>query len=102
MANPNAAESENPFDQLMPTPIAASSGASAPQESNPFDDLMPTPVSETEQSSATGAFARSAERGAVPALGSLPAIGAGATIGAAIGPTVATLGLAALAGGEAG
>ena len=96
-----ADDTPNPFDGLAPRPIAeavpaagaAATPASAPANDdtaeNPFDKLAPRPVAEGAapegSSSATGAFVRGAERGALPAAGGFVGMGAGAALGAAAG-----------------
>lgn len=100
MADPNAPAQPDPFSQIDPgmKPDAAPaspapSDASAPaanndnQPTNPFADLGPE--AGAGPSSATGSFARGAEKGALPAAGSLAAMGSGAELGAAGGAAVA-------------
>src|SRR5208282_2113854 len=88
MAEPNATSSTNVFDQIDPSEKEIGYAQPAPPAKNAFDSIDPNEP-EAPESSATGAFARSAERGAIPAIGSLPAIGAGAEAGAALGTAVA-------------
>lgn len=117
MADPLSAPAEDPFAQIIggtepaPAPPAAApvpSPAPAPavpaaaqQDNDPFaefDQVGPSPVS------ATGAFARGAEKAALPAVGALPAIGAGAEAGAAVGSFGGPIGAAVggVVGGIAG
>lgn len=102
MANGELAPTGNPFDDLDPndravTAPSTSSGATqdntppaSPAEPTPYDDLGDVGVS---PSSATGSFARGAEKGVIPAAAGLAGAGAG---GAAV------VGLGALAGTTVG
>ena len=76
---------------------------------NPFHQFnTDRDVAAPEETSATGAFARGAERSLLPAVGSFPAIGAGAELGAAAGAAVGgpfapiTAPIGGLIGGAAG
>ncbi|MBB3453881.1 hypothetical protein FHT86_002137 [Rhizobium sp. BK313] len=88
--------SVNPFDQIGGNESGGQPDPSSTASSNPFDAIGPDTH---EASSIMGSFARAAERGIAPALGSLPAVGAGAEVGggagAAIGSAVPVLGTAA-------
>ncbi len=115
MADPNAPPNPNPFDQFDPDSSSYGTPKPAPSvppatpptptndnaPANPFDQFGDVGPSNT---SAIGAGFRGAEKGALPAAGSLAGVGAGAEAGAAIGsfggPIGATIG--GFAGGLAG
>ena len=109
MADPLAPASPDPFasfDVTATKPSYAVSPESPPtpppsnDNADPFANfsLKATSISyKPDESSATGAFARGAEKSAIPAIGSFPAIGVGAEVGLAVGGPVG-----ALVGGVAG
>lgn len=84
------------------SPLAAAAPTDSEDADNPFAKIMPKAA--PPKTSATGAFLHGAERGVVPALGSLPAIGAGAETGAwlfaPLGPIASAVG--AVGGGILG
>ena len=97
------ADQPNPFDDGDPHSAAiAYQPPPAANENNPFNEGWPDAA--LPSSSAVGAFARSAERGVLPALGTWAAAGVGAQAGAAVGALGGPFGSAAgaLIGGIAG
>jgi hypothetical protein len=111
VADPLSPPSEDPFAQIDPgmsatdaKPSAEPTQAAPPatndnEPSNPFSDLGPEAA--PGQSGAVGSFARGAEKGALPATGSLAGAGAGAELGGALG-TLVEPGLGSLIGGVVG
>ena len=98
MADPNAAPSIDPFAQLdssapleaLPSDARAKPTLVPAKPADPFAELDSSqPLTPPESTSATGAFARGAATGALPALGSLPTMAAGAELGAAAGAPLA-------------
>lgn len=93
-----AASDTNPFDQID------NNRSAMPESDNPFDTVGPKLGA---QSTSFGAFARGAERSAIPAIGSIPAIGVGAELGASLGAlggplAPATVPIGGIVGGFAG
>jgi hypothetical protein len=126
VANPNAPANPNVFDQFDPdassygapkpppsAPVAQPAAPSQPADAatpaptndnapaNPFDQFGDVGPSKT---SAVGAFARGAEKGVLPAAGSLGGVGAGAEAGAFVGALGGPVGagIGGIAGGLAG
>lgn len=99
--NPDQAPSADPFEQIMASPggaaQAAQVGGTGEDEPNPFAAIMPQAIRET---SASGAFARGAAQGALPAAGGLAAAGIGVEVGGALGALGGPIG--ALVGGVVG
>lgn len=115
MADPNAPASIDPFGKFDVGPAPQAQPQPAPEPDKPVaNDNAPEapPVADGADpfakfdvgpapSSATGAFARGAEKAVVPAAGSLAGAGAGAELGGALG-TMVEPGLGSLIGGAAG
>lgn len=99
--NPDQSPSADPFEQIMASPGGAAQAAQAvgtgEDEPNPFAAIMPQAIGET---SASGAFARGAAQGALPAAGGLAAAGIGVEAGGALGALGGPIG--ALVGGVVG
>ena len=92
--------SEDPFAQIAQGQSSAQPDQGE-DDNDPFAEIAKSGGSAPpQQSSATGAFARGAERSVLPAVGSFPAIGAGAEVGAEVGAPLGPFG--ALAGGLVG
>lgn len=103
----SAMNGPDPFADFLspsaPAPQQAPALLNQPAGDDPFAQfLAPNPEDET---SGLGAFARGAERSALPAAGGLAAMGAGAELGAAVGAGVGGpvgAGVGGIAGGLAG
>lgn len=111
-------DSDNPYLDILHSDEGASAPEAAeenedeaPKRPNPYLDLLDPAKPVQPEGSATGAFARSAALGAIPAAGTVAGAAAGAEIGGAVGllggplaPVTAPVGafVGGLAGGFAG